>query len=36
MLLTSPINADRGDQDQLVADVQAIDLDRQQIKRRQV
>ena len=36
MLLASPINADRGDQDQLVADVQAIDLDRQQIKRRQI
>jgi hypothetical protein len=36
MLLAPPINADRGDQDQLVADVQAIDLDRQQIERRQV
>jgi len=31
MLLASPINAD--DQDQLVADVQAVDLDGKQIKR---
>ena len=32
MLLAPPINADRGDQDQFVADVQAVDLDRQQIE----
>jgi hypothetical protein len=36
MLLAPPINADRGDQDQFVADVQAVDLDRQQIEFRQV
>src|SRR3954453_15384069 len=36
MLLAPPVNADRGDQDQFVADVQAVDLDRQQIEFRQV
>jgi hypothetical protein len=36
MLLAPPVNADCGDQDQLVADVQAVDLDGQQIERRQV
>ena len=32
MFLAPPINADRGDQDPFVADVQAVDLDGQQIE----